>query len=306
MATRTWIPLALAVVVASLSAVSGIAHGQGEHAGELFHIHGVGFSTDGGSLLIPSHFGLAVYRDGRWSKAPGPQHDYMGFAATSRRLYSSGHPAAGSGLVNPFGLMRSDDAAKTWTKLGLEGEADFHLLAAGFMSNAVYVYNAAPNKQMSHAGIYRTLDDGRTWQRADAAGLEGSIFCLAVHPTDANTVAVGTGVGLFVSEDAGVHFTLVVPKAQVPGLMFDHDGTTLWVSTFQSAPKLLRINWKTRQAEERPLPIVGRNAIAYMAQHPSDGRQLAVATFERDVFLTRDGGTTWKQIADHGRTLQER
>ena len=110
----------------------------------LVHVHGLAFSPTGEDLLIPSHIGVAVYRDGQWSKAAGPQHDYMGFAATSAGYYSSGHPAPGSGLVNPLGLMRSTDG-RTWTKLGLEGQADFHLMAASYKANAVYVYNAAPN-----------------------------------------------------------------------------------------------------------------------------------------------------------------
>jgi len=97
----------------------------------LTHVHGLAYSTDGKRLYIPSHHGLAIFEGGKWTKAPGPDHDYMGFSATRDRFYSSGHPAPGSGLVDPFGLMRSDDGSKTWTRLGLEGESDFHLLGTG-------------------------------------------------------------------------------------------------------------------------------------------------------------------------------
>ena len=79
----------------------------------LVHVHGLAYSVDGERLMIPSHHGLAVYENGKWSKAPGPQHDYMGFSATANYIYSSGHPAPGAGLVNPFGLLRSRDGAKT-------------------------------------------------------------------------------------------------------------------------------------------------------------------------------------------------
>src|SRR5437867_9032756 len=139
----------------------------------LVHVHGLAYSADGKRLMIPSHFGLAIYENGRWSKAPGPQHDYMGFSATARHIYSSGHPAAGSGLVNPFGLLRSKDGGKTWDKLGLEGESDFHLMAAGWKSNAVYVWNAAPNSRMKATGLHYTVNDGLAWKRAGAAGLAG-------------------------------------------------------------------------------------------------------------------------------------
>src|SRR6266850_7802807 len=107
----------------------------------LMHVHGLAYSADGKRLMIPSHHGLAIYESGKWSKAPGPEHDYMGFSATANHVYSSGHPAPGSGLVNPFGLLRSRDGGKTWDKLGLEGESDFHLMATSWNTNAVYVWN---------------------------------------------------------------------------------------------------------------------------------------------------------------------
>src|SRR5690349_5087421 len=86
----------------------------------LTHIHGLAYSADGERVIIPSHHGLAIFQGGKWSKAPGPEHDYMGFSATAKHIYSSGHPAPGTRLVNPFGLLRSKDGGKTWDKLGLE------------------------------------------------------------------------------------------------------------------------------------------------------------------------------------------
>src|SRR2546429_5088264 len=61
-----------------------------------------------------------------WSSDVCSSDLYMGFAATAQGAYSSGHPAPESGLTNPFGLIRSRDGGKTWDKLGLEGESDFH------------------------------------------------------------------------------------------------------------------------------------------------------------------------------------
>ena len=268
----------------------------------LVHVHGLAFSPDGTDLLIPSHIGLAVYRAGRWSKADGPQHDYMGFAATSSGYYSSGHPAPGSGLVNPLGLMRSVDG-RTWTKLGLEGQADFHLMAASYKTNAVYLYNATPNDRMPRPGLYSTFNDGLAWSRVDAMGIKGNVLSLAVHPTDPKTVAVGTATGLFLSRDAGAHFSSQLANIQVPGIAFDHDGTTLWCSTYDKAAHLIRIDLKGGKITERPLPAIGEDAVAYIAQHPRDLEQIAIATFARSVFVSQDGGKSWTQIADRGRTL---
>ncbi|EMU5678966.1 glycosyl hydrolase, partial [Pseudomonas aeruginosa] len=73
----------------------------------------------------------------------------MGYSVTRQAIYSSGHPARGSGLVNPFGVIKSSDGGRTWQQLGLQGESDFHLLASGYDSATLYVYNTRPNSRMS-------------------------------------------------------------------------------------------------------------------------------------------------------------
>ena len=52
----------------------------------LTHVHGLAYSADGKRLMIPSHHGLAIYENGKWNKAPGPLHDYMGFSATAQNI----------------------------------------------------------------------------------------------------------------------------------------------------------------------------------------------------------------------------
>ena len=293
-------PLGKLALVLGGVAISALAGAQASVG--LTHVHGLGFSADGQQLVVPSHDGVAIYSGGRWSKAPGPPHDYMGFVATKQRFYSSGHPAPGSGLVNPLGLIRSDDNGKTWTKLGLEGQSDFHLMAASYATNAIYVYNGEPNARMDRTGIYYTQNDGFAWRRADAAGLDGKIEALAVHPTDPKTVAVGTSSGLFVSTDAGAHFKAVLSGAEVPGIMFDHDGSALWTSTFDRSAHLLRVEWKTAQKSQLKIPPLGQDAVAYVAQNPTKPEEFAIATFERSIYVSDDRGGTWRQIADHGRT----
>ncbi|MEO6407888.1 MAG: F510_1955 family glycosylhydrolase, partial [Burkholderiaceae bacterium] len=209
----------------------------------LTHVHGLSYSADGSRLMIPSHHGLAIYETGgkgRWSKAEGPSHDYMGFSATGKALYSSGHPAPGSGLTNPFGLIKSVDGGKTWSKLGLEGESDFHLLATSYGTNAVYVHNFGRNSRMSQPGLYHTENDGFKWTHATAKSLGGEIKSLAVHPTNSRIVAVGTTDGLYLSRDAAESFERLVPGGQVLGATFDLDGAHLWFSTYAGKATLSR------------------------------------------------------------------
>jgi hypothetical protein len=265
----------------------------------LTHVHGLAYSADGKQLMIPSHHGLAVYREGKWAKAPGPEHDYMGFSATSKNLYSSGHPDRRSGLANPFGLIRSRDGGKTWDKLGLEGETDFHLLAAGWNSNAIYVWNPSPSSRMKAAGLHYTLNEGFMWKRAAALGLSGEPHALAVHPDDVATVALATSVGLFLSRDAGERFAKAAP-GQGLAVFFDLDGVQLWYGAFEGGARLMRVPLGAGPPVPLALPDLEKDAVAYIAQNPARRREYAIATFGRSVFLSPDGGQTWKQIAKRG------
>lgn len=287
------------IAIFVMLAAAGAALAQAPVA--LTHVHGLAYSTDGKRLMIPSHHGLAVYENGKWSKAPGPQHDYMGFAATAKNLYSSGHPAPGSGLVNPFGLIRSRDGGKTWEKLGLEGETDFHLLATSWNTNAIYVWNPAPSSRMKAPGLHYTVNDGFGWKRATAAGLMGEPRAIAVHPGDARVVTVATSDGLYLSRDAGERFVKTAGNGEGLSAFFDLQGKQLWYGSFDGRARLTRIPLASPHPVTVGLPPLSEDAVAYIAQNPARKLEYAIATFKRSVYLSKDGGQSWSQIADQGR-----
>lgn len=296
--------LLLSAVVLTLAAGAAVAKpARTGSPVKLIHVHGLSYSPDGAGLMIPSHDGLALYEKGRWSKAPGQNHDYMGFSATHDTIYSSGHPVAGSGLTNPFGLIKSRDGGKTWQKLGLEGESDFHTLATSYTTNAVYVVNQAKNSRMDHPGIYHTRNDGLKWTHAAAKGLIGEPKSLAAHPSDANMVAAGTASGLFLSHNAGDSFERLVEGVEVLGAAFDLDEKSLWFSSYSGAASLTRIALAPgAKAEVLSLPTLTKDAIAYIAQNPMQKNEIAIASFKRSVFLSKDLGRSWKRIAQNGET----
>ncbi|WP_237234799.1 F510_1955 family glycosylhydrolase [Pseudomonas sp. TCU-HL1] len=276
----------------------------GDAAVTLTHVHGLAYSPDGQRLSIPSHHGLAIYSAGRWRKAAGPEHDYMGYAVTRRAIYSSGHPAQGSGLTNPFGLIKSSDDGRTWQQLGLQGEADFHLLAAGFDNGALYVFNGRPNSRMSAPGLYFSLNGGLNWQRAAAQGLSEAPVALAVHPTDSKVVALTTSTGLYVSRDAGQSFQALSQGEQTVGLAFSLDGNSLWFGSYGNGAKLSRLELATGQVTPLSVPELKKDAVAYLAQNPTQPQEWAMATFKRDVYVSKDGGKSWSAIAKAGQTLK--
>ncbi|MGB5081880.1 MAG: glycosyl hydrolase [Burkholderiales bacterium] len=294
--SRSWsgVPLLLAALAAApASADSGVT---------LMHVHGLSYSTDGKRLFIPSHVGLAVYSEGHWSKAPGPEHDFMGFSATRGALYSSGHPAPGSALRNPFGLLKSTDGGKIWEHLGLTGEADFHVMAASYGARIVYVYSPGPNSRMPQPGVYYTRDDGKTWTASGGRGLSGKIAAITAHPSRAGVLAAATESGVYVSENHGDDFAAAATGPQGTSVAFDLDGAHLWFGGYRNAGTLARMALKTKKSEPVPIPAMTRDAVAYIAQNPANRRQYAIATFARDVYLSDDAGRTWKQIAARGET----
>ena len=265
----------------------------------LHHVHGLAFTPDGKALVVPAHVGLAVYRDGRWERAAGPAHDLMGFSLGERAIYSSGHPAPNTPLANPLGLVKSTDGGKTWQSLSLAGEADFHAMAVGYRSGAVYVVNGAPNSRMPRPGIYFTTDDGGSWKRSETAGLAAEVIGIAAHPTEARTVAVGTLGGLYLSRDSGARFERIGDASPVPAVAFDLDGKHLYFSG-EGGSKLSRIALDGRGNTSLGLPRIGSDVVFYIAQNPAKPSELAIATRKRQVFLSRDAGRTWTQIARDG------
>ena len=272
---------------------------------ELRHAHGIGYSPDGSQVLIPNHYGIAVYSDGRWSKVPGPEHDYMGFVVTRDFVFTSGHEAGSRGSANPLGLMRSDDGGRSWTKLGLVGQVEFHHVAAGYLSNAVYVFNAEPNSVLPRAGIYRMAGDGIiAWQQAAARGLEGDLGMLTAHPTEPATIAAATTAGLFVSRDGGEEFKPIVSGIRATAARFALEGDALLVGTLEGKqPALFRLTIKDGLRKALTLPPFERDAVANIVQNPARRNEMALISFERAVYVSDDGGKSWKRIARPRGTL---
>lgn len=268
----------------------------------LTHVHGLAYSGDGKQLIIPSHEGLAVYADGRWSTAAGPAHDFKSLAVSRNALYSSGHPAPGSRMADPLGLVKSTDGGRTWRKLGLHGESDFHTLAASLHVRALYVANRHPNSRMRGTGIHRTLDEGVRWRRAEVNGLGGPIHQLAVHPSNSKMVAAASDAGLYLSRDRADTFERLADPGYVLAVHFDVDGEHLWFSGYPAdKPSLMRIRLASgAMAAAVALPALGEDAVARIAQNPVRSTEIAIATFGRSVFVSQDLGKTWTQIAVAG------
>jgi hypothetical protein len=107
-------------------------------------------------------------------------------------LLASGHPSAGEALPPALGLIRSEDAGKTWTSVSELGTADFHTIepSGDEIVGALF----------QQAQVLVSTDGGRDWE-TKAAPLP--LVALEVDPDDPKRWVGSTERGIFVSEDGG-------------------------------------------------------------------------------------------------------
>ena len=97
--------------------------------------------------------------------------DVMGFTSLGKVLFASGHPAEGSKMPNPIGLVKSIDGGLTWKAVSLVGKVDFHFLE-GAGSDFYGVDSQSGNLMYS-------ADSGKTWSSLGA----NTFTDIAVSPT---------------------------------------------------------------------------------------------------------------------------
>jgi hypothetical protein len=107
-------------------------------------------------------------------------------------LLGSGHPAAGEALPPALGLIRSEDAGKTWSSVSELGTADFHAIEPAGDEIVAALFQQAQ--------VLVSDDDGRTWSTR-AAPLP--LVALEVDPDDSRRWVGATERGIFVSDDGG-------------------------------------------------------------------------------------------------------
>jgi hypothetical protein len=89
--------------------------------------------------------------------------------------------------------------------------------------------------------------------------------------------------------------------AQVLAETFDLDGRQLWFSAYAGQARLMRMGLTLgAKAEALPIPPLPDDAVAHIGQNPVRHDELTIASFKRNVYLSKDAGKTWVQIARDG------
>jgi hypothetical protein len=289
------------IIVVSAAPPSGA---EAVPVAQFTHIHGLEAPTwADGDVFVSTHFGLLrVDAAGDWTEVGTAKHDFMGFTAhpTERGvLYSSGHPAAGSGLPNPIGFMVSRDAGLTWTPMALAGRADFHVLTVQPTDGDVlYGFNAAIDP-----GLYRSLDGGRTWSVMESPDLMrlGGPYALAVHPDDRDVLLAGTRGGLLESRDAGRTWELVALEGLPVTAVTFAGGASTRAYAYGAAPDAgLFVGDDRGPWSSMDFVLANNDAVGYIAIDPARPDTIYLGSYGQNLYRRTEDGGRWQALALNG------
>ena len=284
---RSFIAVALSIA-ACLPAVACGDDAENESTGESLpavgdagpiHVHGLGVNPADGALFVATHTGLfrAPQGEMRARRVADRFQDTMGFTVTGPdRFLGSGHPDGREGLPPFLGLIRSNDAGRTWQPVSLLGERDFHVLEAA----GPRVYGYGSDFESRQASLLVSDDGGRSWEERTPPE---PLLSLAIDPGDPDRVVASGEDGIHASTDAGQGWR---PLGDTPGML-------AWRE--QDALFLVGLDGSVARSSDagRTWSSVGR-VDGQPAAFDSASGDLYVALHNGTVVRSRDGGRSWQ------------
>jgi photosystem II stability/assembly factor-like uncharacterized protein len=187
-------------------------------------------------------------------------------------------------IMQGDGVYKSTDAGKTWKHMGLADTQAISRIRV-HPANADVVYVSAlghPYGPNAERGVFRSRDGGQTWTKVLFRNLRSGAVDLCLDPKNPDVLFAaiwdayrtpwslssgGPGSGLFKSTDGGDHWTEITRNPGMPG------------------------------------GIVGKIGVAVSG---ADGNRVyAIVENENGgVFVSDDGGATWKLLSDDRRLRQ--
>ncbi len=273
--------LALATALAATAGCGGddpgpaAVPGSGD-AGPI-HAHGLGIDPTDGALLVATHTGLfrAPSGETRMERVGDRMQDTMGFTVIGPgSMLGSGHPDGRDDLPPFLGLIRSDDAGRSWRPVSLLGKRDFHVLEA----EGRRVYGYGSDFATRSGGFLASDDGGRSWEERK---VPEPLVALALDPADPDRLIASGARALHVSEDAGRRWR---PLDGPPGLLAWGDSLVV----VDGGGTVHRADGPDDRL--RPVGDVGGAPAALDAGQSDD---LYVALHDGTVKRSVDGGAGW-------------
>jgi len=207
------------------------------------HIHHVKVIEN--KVLVLTHEGLYELVGKNDMKLIGKDRiDVMGFTSLGKLLFASGHPAIGSKMPNPIGLVKSLDGGLTWKSVSLVGKVDFHFLEGA--GTDLYGADSQTGKLMYSS------DSGKTWKDLG----ENTFTDIAVSPKMSGMAIAIKDSELLLTEQAFKSTTKIKNTLKITQIewrksgLYGLGGSSLYkstnsgktwtkLSTFKGAPGIL-------------------------------------------------------------------
>ena len=271
----------ISLLLAALS-IAGITNARPEEPWRMFAaVYLVRGSVSGGNV---GSYGVFVRNgtDSTWTKITRSNMIAYGLA-----LYRHG-PTTRYYIAGGNGLHRSTDGGKTW-KILTSWRTEEILCAVPDPVDSAVIYVGTPQ------GIFKTTDDGATWNRTMRGFKTWFVQKLILDVRDRRVLYATAEDDLYRTTDGGgqwnplhvgvtaVQTVLQVPSAPLTLLVGAEDGGVRHSSDGGKT-------WKTGRGLER--------ASVYVLSASPTGHDLFAAGWKTGIWKSQDGGSTWDRLWD--------
>ena len=307
-AGRTWQPIFDAEHVGSIGALAVapsdpkviyVGSGEADMRSDIAYGNGMYKSVDAGKTW--THIGLEdSYQIGK--VLVDPSNADVVFVAALGHAY---------GANQMRGVFRSTDGGQTWKKVLYKDAATGAIdLAFGADAKTVYAslwqtrrppWNVYPPSNGPGSGVYKSTDGGESWTEITGNGIQAEGLGhvgLAVAPSDPNilyALADAAHGGLYRSDDAGAHFTLVSSDKRIWTRGWYFGG----VSVDPKDPQVVYVSdtamFKSMDGGKTFLPFLGDptgDDFHTLWIDPDDGRRM-ISGVDQGTIISVNGGDTW-------------
>jgi len=236
------------------------------------HIHHVKVIEN--KVLVLTHEGLYELVGKNDMKLVGKDRiDVMGFTSLGKLLFASGHPAIGSKMPNPIGLVKSLDGGLTWKSVSLVGKVDFHFLEGA--GTDLYGADSQTGKLMYSS------DSGKTWKDLG----ENTFTDIAVSPKMSGMAIAIKDSELLLTEQAFKSTTKIKNTLKITQIewrksgLYGLGGSSLYKSTNSGK------TW-TKLSTFKGVPGI-----------LSASDQMMLVTVGSDIYTSNNEGKSFKKIS---------
>lgn len=255
---------------------------------------GLFITTDGGEIWN----GLCrkpLYSTG-WQVVAIDPYDPIHFLAGSTDESTLGRSRDGGLSWTP--VMTFDESEKkSWSSITF-APSDASIVYAG---TAGYLSAGAFDYSFPGKGIYKSVDNGRTWEEAnDNLSKDANVVMLAVDPSNSQVVLAATSNhGLVRTNDGGMNWNLIkggLPGSRAVSVAIHPNNSKIIAAGFERQGLFISSNggstWKRSSSGMPPEGLI--KAILFDPVHPDE--IMYAGDFFGGVYRSMNGGKTWSAI----------